>query len=345
MTSAQLRDTEAGLPVASQLAALAVSSNPGRSSRFFSPFRTKSPEGDILPAMEGIQRMWSSSVSPRIVSFWAKLKAKREKGRPSAICSVGGRRRGEERSSTSGCCHLPGSLCDYSGNTESDASKDSEESDSTAQAQYIAKVTAKDGRPLSTVVKAVSLQSDVGMCRICHEGAGGETLLSPCDCTGTLGKVHKSCLEKWLSSSNTSYCELCHTEFTIERRPQPLTQWLKDPGPRSEKRTLLCDMACFLLITPLAAISGWLCLRGAQDHLQLKSRLEAVGLIALTIALFTIYILWTLVSFRYHCQLYSEWRRTNQKVRLLMPDMKGAHTTQRSVPTKSTKKMTDETIV
>lgn len=74
------------------------------------------------------------------------------------------------------------------------------------------------------------------------------------------------------------------------------TQWLKDPGPRSEKRTLLCDMACFLLITPLAAISGWLCLRGAQDHLQLKSRLEAVGLIALTIALFTIYILWTLVT-------------------------------------------------
>lgn len=247
--------------------------------------------------------------------------------------------------SSSGCCHLPGSLCDYTGNAESETSKDSEESDSNTQAQYIAKVTAKDGRPLSTVVKAVGLQSDVGMCRICHEGAGGEILLSPCDCTGTLGKVHKSCLEKWLSSSNTSYCELCHTEFTIERRPQPLTRWLKDPGPRSEKRTLLCDMACFLLITPLAAISGWLCLRGAQDHIQLKSRVEAAGLIALTIALFTIYILWTLVSFRYHCQLYSEWRRTNQRVRLLMPDIKGGHTTQRSMPTKSTKKMTDETIV
>lgn len=78
---------------------------------------------------------------------------------------------------------------------------------------------------LSTFPCRPSLRrSDVGMCRICHEGGGGETLLSPCDCTGTLGKVHKSCLEKWLSSSNTSYCELCHTEFTIERRPQPLTQ-------------------------------------------------------------------------------------------------------------------------
>ena len=91
----------------------------------------------------------------------------------------------------------------------------------------------------------------------------------------------------------------CCRKLTFRRNKLTLhfaLQWLKDPGPRSEKRTLLCDMACFLLITPLAAISGWLCLRGAQDHLQLKSRLEAVGLIALTIALFTIYILWTLVT-------------------------------------------------
>lgn len=205
--------------------------------------------------------------------------------------------------------------------------------------------------------------------------------------------MHKSCLEKWLSSSNTSYCELCHTEFSIERRPRPLTevtkvnalclvcinlsafiylgwaavcerlciykcvkkkysfphlsacllaccysvsfqflidvrslcrsasplpllyilphlclclfllllpQWLRDPGPRNEKRTLFCDMVCFLFITPLAAISGWLCLRGAQDHLQLGSWLQAVGLIALTIALFTIYVLWTLVRINAH---------------------------------------------
>lgn len=76
----------------------------------------------------------------------------------------------------------------------------------------------------------------------------------------------------------------------------PSPQWLRDPGPRNEKRTLFCDMVCFLFITPLAAISGWLCLRGAQDHLHLGNWLQAVGLIALTIALFTIYVLWTLVS-------------------------------------------------
>lgn len=66
--------------------------------------------------------------------------------------------------------------------------------------------------------------SDGPICRICHEGGSSEGLLSPCYCTGTLGTVHKSCLEKWLSSSNTSYCELCHSEFSIERRPRPLTE-------------------------------------------------------------------------------------------------------------------------
>uniref|UniRef100_A0A8B9TB92 E3 ubiquitin-protein ligase MARCHF2 n=1 Tax=Anas platyrhynchos TaxID=8839 RepID=A0A8B9TB92_ANAPL len=192
----------------------------------------------------------------------------------------------------------------------------------------------------------VCLFSDGPICRICHEGGNGEGLLSPCDCTGTLGTVHKSCLEKWLSSSNTSYCELCHTEFVVERRPRPLTEWLKDPGPRNEKRTLFCDMVCFLFITPLAAISGWLCLRGAQDHLQFNSRLEAIGLIALTIALFTIYVLWTLVSFRYHCQLYSEWRRTNQKVRLMIPASRSPHPVPHSLlSAKLLKKTADETTV
>lgn len=70
MTNAQLRDAEEGLPVASLLATIAVSSNPDRNSHFYPPFRTKSLEGDILQAMEKMQRMWSSFVSPDITSFW-----------------------------------------------------------------------------------------------------------------------------------------------------------------------------------------------------------------------------------------------------------------------------------
>lgn len=79
----------------------------------------------------------------------------------------------------------------------------------------------------------ISVSSDGPFCRICHEGANGESLLSPCGCTGTLGAVHKSCLERWLSSSNTSYCELCHTEFAVEKRSRSLTEVRLGAGGRS----------------------------------------------------------------------------------------------------------------
>ncbi|XP_074019933.1 E3 ubiquitin-protein ligase MARCHF2 isoform X2 [Numenius arquata] len=174
---------------------------------------------------------------------------------------------------TGDCCHLPGSLCDCPGSAA--LSKSVEDND-IGRPQYVTQVTAKDGRLLSTVIKALGAQSDGPICRICHEGGNGEGLLSPCDCTGTLGTVHKSCLEKWLSSSNTSYCELCHTEFVVERRPRPLTE----------------------------------------------------------------------VSFRYHCQLYSEWRRTNQKVRLMIPASRSPHPVPHSLlSAKLMKKTADETTV
>ncbi|KAM8983589.1 E3 ubiquitin-protein ligase MARCHF3 isoform 2-T2 [Ara ararauna] len=188
--------------------------------------------------------------------------------------------------------------------------------------------------------------NDQAICRICHEGSSQEDLLSPCKCTGTLGTIHRSCLERWLTSSNTSYCELCQFRFAVERKHRPLVEWLKNPGPQHEKRTLFGDLLCFFFITPLASISGWLCLRGAVNHLHFSSRLEAVGLIALTVALFTIYLFWTLVSFRYHCKLYSEWRRTNQRVILLLPNSANIPSNQQSLlGLQSIKRNSKETIV
>uniref|UniRef100_A0AAY5L821 RING-type E3 ubiquitin transferase n=1 Tax=Esox lucius TaxID=8010 RepID=A0AAY5L821_ESOLU len=199
-------------------------------------------------------------------------------------------------------------------------------SPANGETQYYMQVSAKDGQLLSPIVAEYAKQSPPNerpMCRICHDGGGQEELLSPCECAGSLGTIHRSCLEHWLSASGTSFCELCHYQFTVQRKARPLMEWVRNPGLRQEKRTLFGDMVCFLLITPLATISGWLCLRGAVDHLHFSSRLEAVGLIALTVALFTIYLFWTLVSLRYHCRLYNEWRQTNQRVVLLLPKSNG----------------------
>lgn len=52
------------------------------------------------------------------------------------------------------------------------------------------------------------------------------------------------------------------------------------------------------------------------------------------------------VSFRYHCQLYSEWRRTNQKVRLMLPPSRSPHPVPHSLlSAKLMKKSADETTV
>ncbi|KAM9508954.1 E3 ubiquitin-protein ligase MARCHF3 isoform 3-T5 [Guaruba guarouba] len=216
--------------------------------------------------------------------------------------------------------------------------------------EHVTPVSAKGAQLLSSVMRTLATQSspfnDQAICRICHEGSSQEDLLSPCKCTGTLGTIHRSCLERWLTSSNTSYCELCQFRFAVERKHRPLVEWLKNPGPQHEKRTLFGDLLCFFFITPLASISGWLCLRGAVNHLHFSSRLEAVGLIALTVALFTIYLFWTLVSFRYHCKLYSEWRRTNQRVILLLPSSANIPSNQQSLlGLQSIKRNSKETIV
>lgn len=56
---------------------------------------------------------------------------------------------------TGDCCHLPGSLCDCPGSAA--LAKSVEDSD-IGRPQYVTQVTAKDGRLLSTVIKALGTQ-------------------------------------------------------------------------------------------------------------------------------------------------------------------------------------------
>ena len=64
-------------------------------------------------------------------------------------------------------------------------------------------------------------------CRICQisgnsEAEIGELIVSPCDCRGSLGFVHKLCIEKWLRLRDQDTCELCHFKFVTKRRFKPL---------------------------------------------------------------------------------------------------------------------------
>ncbi|XP_061710922.1 uncharacterized protein LOC133520495 isoform X3 [Cydia pomonella] len=59
------------------------------------------------------------------------------------------------------------------------------------------------------------------MCRICHSGdcLSPELgrLVSACNCRGTVGRVHVRCLERWLTESGKSRCELCGTRYHTRR--------------------------------------------------------------------------------------------------------------------------------
>ncbi|XP_039982352.1 E3 ubiquitin-protein ligase MARCHF3 [Xiphias gladius] len=113
----------------------------------------------------------------------------------------------------------------------------------------------------------------------------------------------------WLPRGATSCLDLY---------PSPSPQWLCSPSMQQQRRTLCGDAVCFLFITPLASLSGWLCVQGAMD-LYLTNGIEALGLLVLTLALFTIYVFWTVVSVRYQMHLFKTWKKTNQRVRLQIP--------------------------
>ncbi|ROI48908.1 E3 ubiquitin-protein ligase MARCH3 [Anabarilius grahami] len=172
---------------------------------------------------------------------------------------------------------------------------------------------------VSSVIPAhggISLNSEEPFCRICHEGSSAGDLLSPCECAGSLAMVHRVCLEHWLTASGTSHCELCHFQFALERLPKPLTEWFTTPSMQHQRRTLCGDVICFLFITPLASLSGWLCVQGAMD-LYYSNSMEAIGLIVLTLTLFTIYLFWSAgntINSKTNLQLSGGTSRSSPKI-------------------------------
>jgi len=141
-------------------------------------------------------------------------------------------------------------------------------------------------------------------CRICHEGDFIETLLSPCSCSGSVGVVHRSCLERWLSSSQYDTCELCRQPLTVTRTYRSILQWLcRGESSGDDQRNLVGDSVCLMLLTPLATVSAYLCSSGASYYAKQGQVAEAAGLVGLCLVLCLVYLLWLLLTARYHCQV------------------------------------------
>lgn len=153
-------------------------------------------------------------------------------------------------------------------------------------------------------------------CRICLSGGKGfrrQPLLNLCKCRGSIGLVHKSCLETWLTVSRSDSCDLCGSHLRLEKKAKPLSCWIADSETRV-KCYLLTDLISFLFLTPLTAASLHLCMQGLV--LYAKSCFDKAGLLFLISMLIITYILWFATCLVQHLRNWRRWRAHNVVVRL-----------------------------
>ena len=157
------------------------------------------------------------------------------------------------------------------------------------------------------------------VCRICQDSkCTTEPLISPCQCAGSMGFFHTTCLEKWLGLSQSNKCEVCKFEFRTVRVSRPFGAWVRYGTELEDRRYAYVDLCCFIMLTPLACLSSWLCTQGALQYYKNGEHWTGFGLIMLSVFLVLMYLFWVCITCRYHLQSYKRWRGRNQIVRVVL---------------------------
>ncbi|KAK6639143.1 hypothetical protein RUM43_007413 [Polyplax serrata] len=188
----------------------------------------------------------------------------------------------------------------------------------------ICKALTNVGESQSSVVLPIPVKDDsnvsLGICRICH--CNPETLpelgplLSVCNCRGTVALVHMTCLERWLAESDSSSCELCRFQFTVERIPkhgpfESVFVWINEVADFNQ---LLMDTIWFWLMTPLAAMAGYIFVRATSELMDDNFPTDAPWLMAALMLnsclTLVAYYGWVMNSVKKHVSSWYRWWRT-----------------------------------
>ncbi|VDM93457.1 unnamed protein product [Onchocerca ochengi] len=182
-----------------------------------------------------------------------------------------------------------------------------------------------------------SVSISTAICRICHneeqsighdKATVREPLISLCFCSGTMGLYHRSCLERWLASSNRSVCEICNFTYQILRRYRTFCEFIGSSDSYVERRNLITDIVCFVILTTIVIGSITFCLLSSSAQtkgFRLWNNIagfQAISLLFLSALLLMAYCIWLTVIVIFHIKTYRHWRILNQKV--LVIDQKPA---------------------
>ncbi|CAH4038253.1 uncharacterized protein LOC123710935 isoform X3 [Pieris brassicae] len=162
------------------------------------------------------------------------------------------------------------------------------------------------------------------MCRICH---GGESLtselgslISACSCRGTVGRVHVKCLERWLTESGKSRCELCGTRYSTRRVHRygimkALVMWILSQNAKQ----LMVDSLGIMLMSPLAVLAAWLSGRTLAGLMTQEAHVTPWPLAStFVLACMTLvcYYCWIVSAATRHALGWWIWYRSQYEVRL-----------------------------
>lgn len=149
-------------------------------------------------------------------------------------------------------------------------------------------------------------------------------LISACKCRGTVALVHAQCLERWLTESGHTRCELCGYKYATKRVPRhnivrSIAIWFNTV---IVTRQMLLDILYLVVTTPLALFSCYICILALR--MLLKHGLQEMPwmIIAMlpTCSLTLIaYWGWVITLARLHGRRWRRYWRSNFVVRLI-PD-------------------------
>ncbi|KJH53382.1 zinc finger, C3HC4 type [Dictyocaulus viviparus] len=83
------------------------------------------------------------------------------------------------------------------------------------------------------------------VCRICLDDSQEiSKLICPCNCKGTVARIHSACLEKWVEVTHNTNCQICGMDYELESCGwKRITDW-SYPRPLSNEWEDVLDFRC-----------------------------------------------------------------------------------------------------
>ncbi|CAK9808360.1 E3 ubiquitin-protein ligase MARCHF2 [Anthophora quadrimaculata] len=149
-------------------------------------------------------------------------------------------------------------------------------------------------------------------------------LISACKCRGTVALVHAECLERWLTESGHTRCELCGYKYATKRVPRhnilrSIAIWFNTV---IVTRQMLLDILYLIVTTPLALFSCYICVLALR--MLLKNGLQEMPwMIAAMLPTCSLTLIaywgWVITLARLHGRRWRRYWRSNFVIRLV-PD-------------------------